>query len=99
MQVGTYKIERELGRGGMGVVYLARDPRLDRLVAIKALPGPLVNDPDRMRFEREARIVASLNHPNIAAVYALEEQDGERFLIMEYVEGPTLAARLKRDRL
>src|SRR5262245_64533572 len=84
----------------MGVVYLARDSRLDRLVAIKALPDALAGDPDRlMRFEREARIVASLNHPNIAAVYALEEQDGQQFLIMEYVEGQSLASQLKRGRL
>ncbi len=99
-QLGAYVIERELGRGGMGVVYLARDSRLDRLVAIKALPEQLTGDADRLaRFEREAKIVASLNHPGIAAVYALELHEGKSFLIMEYVEGETLAARLKRERL
>src|SRR5262245_44903656 len=99
-RISAYQVKRELGRGGMGVVYLARQPRLDPLGAIKALPERLASAPDRlMRFEREARIVASLNHPNIAAVYALEEQEGQRFLIMEYVVGLTLAARLRRGRL
>lgn len=98
--IGPYEVERELGRGGMGVVYLARDTRLDRLVAIKALPDHLVADPDRLsRFEREAKIVASLNHPGIAAVYALEEDAGRKLLVMEYVEGETLASRLMRGRL
>ena len=93
-------MERELGRGGMGVVFLARDTRLDRLVAIKALPEHLADDPDRLtRFEREAKLVASLNHPGIAAVYALEEDAGRKLLVMEYVEGETLAAQLQRGRL
>lgn len=98
--IGIYEVDRELGRGGMGVVYLARDTRLDRRVAIKALPEHLSRDPERLaRFEREAKIVASLNHPGIAAVYALESHEGKSFLVMEYVEGETLAARLKRGRL
>jgi serine/threonine-protein kinase len=98
--IGSHRIERELGRGGMGVVYLARDTRLDRLVAIKALPEALAGDPDRLaRFEREAKIVASLTHYGIAAVHALEQHQGKNFLVMEYVEGETLAARLKRSRL
>ncbi len=95
--VGPYKIERELGRGGMGVVYLAHDPRLDRAVAIKALPDDLISDPARLaRFEREARLLASLSHPNIAGVYGLEEQAGARYLIMEFVEGEDLSARIAR---
>jgi dienelactone hydrolase len=99
-QIGDYEIARELGRGGMGVVVLARDTRLDRAVAIKALPDHLANDPDRLaRFEREARMVASLNHPGIAAVYALEREGGRQYIVMEYVEGETLASRLERGPL
>ncbi|MHC4976987.1 MAG: protein kinase domain-containing protein [Planctomycetota bacterium] len=96
-QIGPYTIEREIGRGGMGVVYLARDTRLDRDVAIKSLPEHLAADPDRLaRFEREARVLATLNHPNVAGIYGVEEQDGARYLILEYVEGETLADRLDR---
>ncbi|MFG0273738.1 MAG: protein kinase [Phycisphaerales bacterium] len=99
-QIGPYTIDRELGRGGMGVVYLATDPRLDRKVAIKALPEHLAQDPERLaRFEREARLLASLTHPNIAGVYGLEETGGGRYLVMEYVEGPTLAEALARGPL
>src|SRR5262245_29751633 len=99
-RIGAYQIERELGRGGMGVVFLARDTRLDRRVAIKALPDHLAGDPDRLaRFEREAKIVASLNHPGIAAVHSLEEDGGRKFLVMEFVEGETLAERLALGRL
>ncbi|MCI0674483.1 MAG: serine/threonine-protein kinase [Phycisphaerales bacterium] len=99
-KIGPYPIAREIGRGGMGVVYLARDTRLDRLVAIKSLPDHLVGDRDRLaRFEREARIVASLNHPGIAAVYSLEGDAGRNYLVMEYVEGETLAMKLQRGRL
>ena len=96
-QVGPYIILREIGRGGMGVVYLARDTKLDREVAIKCLPDELAVDAERLaRFEREARTLASLNHPNIASIYGLEEVDGKRYLILEYVEGPTLEQRLSR---
>lgn len=96
-RLGPYEITAPLGAGGMGEVYLARDTRLDRDVAIKALPAHLAGDPDRLaRFEREAKIVASLNHPGIGAVYALEESAGQKFLVMEFVDGETLAARLKR---
>lgn len=97
---GNFEVVSQLGRGGMGEVFLARDTRLDRFVAIKSLPDHLVSDPDRLaRFEREARIVASLNHPGIAAVYALEQEAGRKLLVMEYVEGETLAARLRRGQI
>lgn len=95
--VGPFKIERELGRGGMGEVYLARDTRLDRQVAIKALPEHLAQDADRLaRFQREAKVLASLNHPGIAAIYGLEEANGHQYLILEYVEGVTLADQLAK---
>jgi len=95
--VGPYRIEREIARGGMGIVYLARDTRLDRAVAIKALPDDVASDPDRLaRFEREAKVLASLNHPNIAGIYGVEEAEGRRYLALEHIEGETLAARLAR---
>jgi len=94
-KLGWYVVERELGRGGMGVVYLARDPKLDRPVAIKVLPEAVSENADRLaRFSREAKIVARLNHPNIAAVYALHEHLGRQMLVMEYVEGVNLAERI-----
>ncbi len=93
--IGPFQIQRELGRGGMGEVYLARDTRLDRQVAIKALPAHMAAEPDRLaRFQREAKVLASLNHPNIAAIHGLEEAGGHQYLILEYVEGETLADRL-----
>lgn len=99
-QIGPYTITRELGRGGMGVVYLARDTRLDRDVAIKLLPHHLASDPDRLeRFQREAKILASLNHASIGAIYGLEEADGQHCLVLEYIEGETLLDRLSRGRL
>ena len=99
-QIGPYSIESELGRGGMGVVYRAIDPRLNRPVAIKALPPELGADPARLdRFEREARTLAQLNHPNLAGIHGLEEHDGAKFLILEFVEGDTLADRLDRGPL
>ena len=99
-QVGPYRIEREIARGGMGIVYLARDTRLDRAVAIKALPDDVAADPDRLaRFEREAKVLASLNHPNVAGIYGVEESEGRRYLALEHVEGETLAARLVRGPL
>ncbi len=99
-RVGAYAIDAELGRGAMGVVYRARDTRLDRAVAIKALPPEFAADETRLaRFEREARLMAGLSHPNIATVYGLEHSDSSRFLVMELVEGETLAARLARSRL
>src|SRR5438876_6317264 len=91
-RVGPYEIVSPLGAGGMGEVYRARDRKLDRDVAIKILPEALAADPDRIaRFEREAKTLAALNHPNIAHVHGLEESDGVRALVMELVEGPTLA--------
>ncbi|MFN0010389.1 MAG: protein kinase domain-containing protein [Phycisphaerales bacterium] len=93
--IGPYSVLRELGRGGMGVVYLARDPKLDRDVAIKALPALFAQEPARLeRFQREAKALAALNHPGIAAIYGLEEVAGARYLILEYVDGETLADRL-----
>src|SRR5262245_47264808 len=84
----------------MGEVFLAKDTRLRREVAIKALPAELARDPERLaRFEREAQLLASLRHPNIAAIYGLEEADGERYLVLEYVPGPTLAERVERGPL
>jgi eukaryotic-like serine/threonine-protein kinase len=95
--IGPFKIERELGRGGMGEVYLARDTRLDRPVAIKALPAHLAQDEDRLaRFQREAKVLASLNHPGIGAIYGLEEANGHQYLILEFVQGETLADRLAK---
>jgi len=92
---GKYRILDEIGRGGMGVVHLAEDIKLGRKVAIKILPEAFTADPERLaRFEREARVLASLNHPNIAAIYGVEEADSRRFLVLEYVEGETLAERL-----
>jgi Tol biopolymer transport system component/predicted Ser/Thr protein kinase len=93
--IGPFKIERELGRGGMGVVYLATDTRLDRQVAIKALPADLAADADRLaRFQREAKVLASLNHPHVAGIHGLEQADDHQYLVLEYIEGETLADRL-----
>jgi Tol biopolymer transport system component len=94
-RVGIYEVIAPIGRGGMGEVYRARDSKLQRDVAIKALPEEFQHDPDRLlRFEREARLLASLNHTNIAAIHGLEEQGGTRFLVMELVEGQTLDERI-----
>jgi serine/threonine protein kinase/Tol biopolymer transport system component len=97
---GRYKIIREIGRGGMGEVYLAEDSNLKRQVAIKALPQQFSLDKEMLaRFEREARLLASLNHPNIATIYGLEKSDGQQFLVMELVEGETLAEKIKKGPL
>ncbi len=99
-RLGRYEIVRMLGAGGMGEVYLARDTKLGREVAIKVLPEAFAQDSERLaRFEREARLLASLNHPNIATVHGLEESDGLSFLVMELVPGLTLAERLARGPL
>jgi len=99
-KLGPYEILAPLGAGGMGEVYRAKDTRLDRAVAIKVLPEALARDPDRVaRFQREAKVLASLSHPNIAAVHGFEEFEGKRFLVMELAEGETLAERLQRGPL
>src|SRR5215472_16197468 len=96
VQIGAFRIESRLGEGGMGAVYRARDTRLGREVALKFLSPWLARDAEYMaRFEREAKVLASLNHPNIAIVHGLEESNGTRALVMELVEGRTLAARIK----
>jgi serine/threonine protein kinase/Tol biopolymer transport system component len=93
--VGPYKIVSPLGSGGMGEVYRARDTKLNREVALKVLPAAFTKDPERMaRFSREARVLASLNHPHIASIYGLEETGDLRALVLELVEGPTLADRI-----
>ena len=97
-KLGPYEIVKPLGAGGMGEVYRGRDTRLGRDVALKVLLEAFARDEDRMvRFEREAKVLASLNHPNIAAIYGLEESNGTRALVMELVEGPTLAERIKQE--
>src|SRR5512147_377422 len=98
--LGHYRVGEQLGRGGMGEVYVADDLSLDRKVALKFLPDAFTGDPERMaRFEREAKLLASLNHPNIAAIYGLEQAEGKRFIVMELVEGETLAQRLSKGAL
>ena len=95
-----YEILDELGRGGMGVVYRARDTKLGRDVAIKVLPEDFAANDERLaRFRREAQLLASLNHPNIGAIYGLEESEGLHYLVLELVPGETLAERLTRGRL
>ena len=94
-RLGPYEILSALGAGGMGEVYRARDTKLDRDVAIKVLPAAFVFDPERVaRFRREAKMIAALNHPNIAAIYGIDESDGMAALVLELVEGPTLADRI-----
>jgi serine/threonine-protein kinase len=96
-QIGPFRIERELGRGGAGVVYLAHDTKLDRSVAIKSLPAEMMANP-KARFSREARLLASLNHPNIATIYdEFEEAEGVGYLILEYVPGQTLGERIAKS--
>jgi serine/threonine protein kinase len=94
-RLGPYEIVAPIGAGGMGEVYRARDTKLGRDVAIKILLPAVANDPERLaRFSREAQVLASLNHPNIAHIHGLEESDDLRALVMELVEGPTLAERI-----
>src|SRR5580765_50071 len=96
-QLGVYRVVSLLGAGGMGEVYRARDTQLGRDVAIKILPRALKDDPDRLaRFEREARVLASLNHPHIGTIYGLEDADGGKALVMELVEGEDLSQRIER---
>ena len=93
-----YEIVGKLGEGGMGQVYVARDTKLNRDVALKLLPPELAESADRLeRFEREAKIVAALNHPNIITIYSVEEADGLRFMTMELIEGQTLDERIPHE--
>src|SRR5580692_9616708 len=97
-KLGSYVISGAIGAGGMGEVYQAHDTKLGRDVAIKVLPEAFAHDPERLsRFQREAKTLASLNHPNIAHIYGLEENAGSSYLVMELVPGDTLANRIKRD--
>ena len=99
-KLGPYEIQTPLGAGGMGEVYRARDSRLDRTVAIKILPGHLAEDPQaRQRFEREARAISSLSHPNICVLHDVGMQDGTSYLVMEYLQGESLDARLRKGPL
>jgi len=94
-RLGPYEIVSALGAGGMGEVYRAHDTKLGRDVALKILPDTFVTDPERLaRFQREAQVLASLNHPHIGAIYGFEESNGIRALVLELVEGPTLADRI-----
>ena len=96
-KLGVYEIVSPIGAGGMGEVYRARDTKLDRDVAIKVLPEEFASHDERLaRFEREAKLLASLNHPNIASIYGLEDSDGIKALVLELVEGPTLAERIEQ---
>ena len=93
--LGSYSVTAKIGEGGMGEVYRARDTKLNRDVALKVLPDAFATDQDRLaRFKREAQVLASLNHPNIASIYGLEESGDTRALVLELVEGPTLAERI-----
>src|SRR5262245_32071868 len=97
--IAHYRVLGRLGSGGMGDVYRAHDPKLNRDVAIKLLRGPLTTDEDHLvRFRREAQLLASLNHPHIGQIYGLEEFDGTCALVMELVDGPTLADRIAEGR-
>ncbi len=99
-KLGPYEIQTPLGAGGMGEVYRARDTRLERIVAIKILPSHLSENPEaRQRFDREARTISSLNHPNICTLHDVGHQDGIDYLVMEYLEGETLAERLRKGPL
>src|SRR6202158_5717903 len=99
-RLGPHEILSSVGAGGMGDVYRPRDTRLDRIVAIKVLPTHLADRPElRGRFEREAKTIASLNHPHICTLYDIGQQDGVDFLVMEYLEGETLSQRLLKSSL
>src|ERR1700726_2708981 len=99
-RLGPYETLTAIGGGGVGEVYGARDPRLDRIVAIKVLPTHLADRSElRERFEREARTIASLNHPHICTLHDIGKQDGVDYLVMEYLDGDTLAQRLRKGPL
>ena len=96
-RLAHYEVTSHLGTGGMGEVYQASDTKLGRTVAIKLLPEAFSHDTERVaRFQREARVLASLNHPNVAAIYGVEEANGRHFLVMELVPGETLEERIGR---
>src|SRR6188768_1938120 len=96
-RIAPYEILTLVGSGGMGEVYRARDAKLGRDIAIKVLPNAVADDPERLaRFEREARVLAALNHPNIAHIHGFEDSTGAPAIVMELVEGPTLADRIAR---
>src|SRR5213593_5210120 len=98
--LGWYEVVAPLGAGGMGEVYRARDTKLGREVAIKLLPAEFANDPERLaRFQREAQLLAALAHPHIAGIHGLEDADGVRFLVLELIDGESLAQRLSRGAL
>ena len=98
IKLGSYEITGAIGAGGMGEVYRAHDTKLGRDVAIKVLPEAFAHDPERLsRFQREAKMLAALNHPNIATIYGLEQSNGTSYLVMELVPGETLQERVKRD--
>ena len=97
-RLGSYELVAQIGAGGMGEVYQAHDTKLGRDVAIKVLPEAFAHDPERLsRFQREAKMLASLNHPNIATIHGLEQANGTSYLVMELVSGETLADRVKRE--
>src|SRR5271167_3807695 len=97
-KLGSYEVVAQIGAGGMGEVYLAHDTKLGRDVAIKVLPEAFAHDPERLaRFQREAKMLAALNHPNIATIHGLEQSGGTSYLVMELVAGETLAERIQRD--
>ena len=96
IRLGVYEVTAQIGAGGMGEVYRARDTKLDREVALKVVAESFTHDPERLaRFHREAQLLAALNHPHIATIHGLEEDNGAHFLVMELVEGDTLAQRLE----
>src|SRR5260370_15382798 len=97
-RLGPYEIVSAIGAGGMGEVYQAHDTKLGRDVAIKVLPEAFAHDPEKLsRFQREAKLLASLNHPNIATIHGLEDSNGTSYLVMELVPGENLAERVRRD--
>src|SRR2546430_14846087 len=99
-KLGPYEIQSPLGAGGMGEVYRARDTRLERTVAVKILPAHLSDNPEaKQRFEREARVISSLNHPHICVLHDVGTQDGIASLVMEYVQGESLDSRLAKGPL
>src|SRR5215204_4862266 len=99
-QLGAYTVRELIGAGGMGEVYLGHDVRLNRSVALKILPETFAHDADRLaRFKREAQLLASLNHPNIASIFGLEDTNGVQALVLEFIDGPTLADRISEGPL